>query len=87
MFIGFIVGGTAKNNTALIVSCAFIGFVGTHCLGRICLCLAIYKDETLILYKNYRVLEMPSSQLSLCPNYFQISGDIRPSSSQVRLRP
>ncbi|KAF9888265.1 hypothetical protein FE257_008834 [Aspergillus nanangensis] len=28
MFIGFIVGGTAKNNTSLIVSSAFIGFGG-----------------------------------------------------------
>lgn len=27
-FIGFITAGTAKNNTALIVGCAFIGFVG-----------------------------------------------------------
>ncbi|KAH7023911.1 fungal trichothecene efflux pump [Ilyonectria destructans] len=26
LFIGFIVGGTAKNNTAIIVACAFIGF-------------------------------------------------------------
>ncbi|KPM43644.1 hypothetical protein AK830_g2903 [Neonectria ditissima] len=26
LFIGFIVGGTAKSNTALIVACAFIGF-------------------------------------------------------------
>lgn len=28
MFIGFIVGGTAKNNKALIAACAFIGFGG-----------------------------------------------------------
>lgn len=27
LFIGFIVGGTAKNNTSVIVACAFIGFV------------------------------------------------------------
>ncbi|KAF7553821.1 hypothetical protein G7046_g6987 [Stylonectria norvegica] len=26
LFIGFIIGGTAKNNTSLIISCAFIGF-------------------------------------------------------------
>ncbi|KAF2492231.1 MFS general substrate transporter [Lophium mytilinum] len=28
MFIGFIVGGTAKNNTAVLVACALIGFGG-----------------------------------------------------------
>jgi len=27
MFIGFVVGGSAKNNNSLIVSMAFIGFV------------------------------------------------------------
>lgn len=28
MFIGFIVGGTAKSNTAMVISFAFIGFGG-----------------------------------------------------------
>lgn len=28
MFIGFIIGGTAKNNNSLITACAFIGFGG-----------------------------------------------------------
>ena len=26
MFIGFIVGGTAKNNNSMLAACAFIGF-------------------------------------------------------------
>lgn len=30
MFVGFIVGGTAKSNTALLAAMSLIGFVSTH---------------------------------------------------------
>lgn len=73
LFIGYIVGGTAKNNTSLIVGCAFIGFVSHEGLSK--------TSPTQTDY--FRVPVMPNWPRLLFRSCCPTNGDIQPLCWQI----